>query len=80
MEELKALLKKQKVSYRKLSAVTGIPLTTLNGKMQGQYKFSVDEMVAICDAIGEDPGKVWKAFLCGEKEKQTVVVNDLPVS
>ena len=70
MKMLKDLLKQHRVSYRHLSMVTGIPLTTLNGKMQGESKFTVDEMAIICEAIGEDPSRVWMEFL-SEKKRQT---------
>lgn len=56
-KDLKKMLKEKGVSYRRLSTATGIPLTTLNAKIQKRYAFTVDEMLLICDVLGVDPSK-----------------------
>ncbi len=63
LTELKELLKVAGISYRYLSKVTGIPLRTLNDKIQGITEFTVREMVAVCQAINADPGIVWRIFV-----------------
>lgn len=56
-KDLKKMLKEKGISYRRLSTATGIPLTTLNMKIQKRYAFTVDEMLLICEALDADPRK-----------------------
>lgn len=51
---IKAELARKDMSIVELSTATGINLSTLYGKLKGDYKFTVDEAMNIKTAIGVD--------------------------
>ncbi len=51
-DAVKAAMKRSGFTYRKLSDVTGIPLVTLNRRLNGHRSFQAEELVTIADALG----------------------------
>ena len=62
MVELKRLLHKKNISYRKLSEMTGISLDATNNKMNGYQDFKKSEMIAISKSLGLTPIQFIKVF------------------
>lgn len=62
--ELKKALIEAGVSQRKLSAMTGISVNSLNRKINNRAPFCAREITEICDCLGiTDPQKKCTIFL-----------------
>lgn len=43
---------RQRLSPKQVSERAGIPLSTLRRRINGSYPFSLDQLVAVADALG----------------------------
>lgn len=59
---LKAALAERGITYRELSAMTGIPMGSICPKMGGHAAFSSREAHLICKALGIPEGDIFLFF------------------
>jgi hypothetical protein len=54
LKKLKGKMVEVGETYRTLSSKTGIPLNTLNNKLNGHSLFDISETLAVCSILGID--------------------------
>lgn len=52
LNKLKGKMREKGETYRSMSQKTGIPLNTLNNKLNGYSPFDVAEAVSVCSILG----------------------------
>ena len=61
---LRSVMAEKGYSQRTLSIKTGIPLSTLNAKINGKRPFDTDEAINICECLSiTDPLRMCEIFL-----------------
>ncbi len=58
LNKLKGKMREQGETYRTMSQKTGIPLNTLNNKLNGYSLFDITEVLSICSILEIPPDKI----------------------
>lgn len=70
--KLRGKMAEKGISQRKLAEITGIKVNTLNSRLTSRKRFTVDEIIKICDALCiTDPVEKCQIFLSGCSESET---------
>lgn len=49
---LKRILKERSMSQRKLAALSGVAVTSINGMLTGKKSYSTDNLISVSNALG----------------------------
>ena len=58
LNKLKGLMVEKKETYRSLSKKSGIPLNTLNSKLNGYSLFDITETLSVCSILEIAPAEI----------------------
>ena len=61
--KLKGLMREKGITYRGLSDIIGVPLNSLNNKLQGHTLFDIIEVSKVCAALDIDSSEI-PIFFC----------------
>ena len=58
LNKLKGKMREMGETYRSMSEKTGIPLNTLNNKINGYSLFDITEALSVCSILGISPEEI----------------------